>query len=274
MSVKIMAMVWDKSPASGSELLCLLAMADWANDQGGSLHPSVLTLAHKIRISESQTRRILHKFIEQGFLSVVGNAQGGKPGASRRYQINVPKLLALPDIAETGSVDAHEPSETGSMDAHESAETGSVDARDGSHGCARRVAPMTPKPPRTTIEPPIKKRARMANDAIADVPEWIDRATYDAFMEMRLKIKKPMTENAILLMINELERMHIAGQDIKAVLQKSIMNSWAGVFEIKTEKRHGGSRNPSRMAVAPEFERNKFQYTAEAPLPESDQIKF
>jgi hypothetical protein len=40
MSIKLMTMVWDAFPASGSELLCMLAMADWANDDGSSLHPA------------------------------------------------------------------------------------------------------------------------------------------------------------------------------------------------------------------------------------------
>jgi hypothetical protein len=36
-----MSYVWDGYPGSGSELLAMLAMADWCDDKGGSLYPSM-----------------------------------------------------------------------------------------------------------------------------------------------------------------------------------------------------------------------------------------
>lgn len=39
MSVRVMALVWDKFPAGGTDLLAMLAMADWGNDHGASIHP-------------------------------------------------------------------------------------------------------------------------------------------------------------------------------------------------------------------------------------------
>src|SRR5690606_23791968 len=80
MSIKVMSMVWDGFPASGSELLAMLALADWCNDEGGSLYPSIAAVAKKIRVSDSQARRIMHKFQSAGYLSVVGNHAGGAPG--------------------------------------------------------------------------------------------------------------------------------------------------------------------------------------------------
>lgn len=41
MSIKVMSYVWDGYPGSGSELLAMLAMADWCDDKGGSLYPSM-----------------------------------------------------------------------------------------------------------------------------------------------------------------------------------------------------------------------------------------
>lgn len=133
-----MTLVWENFSRGGSEKLAMLALADWCNDQGGSLHPSISGIAKKINVSESQARRIIHKFIDDGYLSVVANHDGGNPGQSRHYKMNVEMLL-------TPSTDA-----TPRMDA-----TPSTDARDPLHGCARPLAPMRETPSthdtRTTI---------------------------------------------------------------------------------------------------------------------------
>lgn len=117
MSIRVMAMVWDSAPVAGSDLLALLALADWSDDSGRSF-PSVAAVAKKVRLSRSQTQRVLHSLIECGLLAVEGNQNGGHPGASRRYRIAMERL--------TGRASA-----TGSAGA-----TGVVDAQDGSHPCA------------------------------------------------------------------------------------------------------------------------------------------
>jgi len=150
MSIKVMTLVWDRFPAAGSELLAMLALADWCSDDGGSLYPSIATLAKKIRVSESQARRLLHGLIADGYVSVIGNVNGGAPGTTRQYKVIVAKLKALPLLTP-------EDGETGSTDATPSADArGGMDARDGLHGCARRVAPMTPKPSLTVSKPSLK----------------------------------------------------------------------------------------------------------------------
>lgn len=126
MSIRVMTTVWDNFPGSGSELLVMLALADWCNDDGGSVHPSIATVAKKVRTSESQARRLIRGLIEKGWVQVVGNEFGGAPGATRQYRVNVQKIAAAVREAETGCMDAR-----GSADA-----TPRMGARDGSHGCA------------------------------------------------------------------------------------------------------------------------------------------
>lgn len=101
-----MSLVWDNFTRGGSDKLALLAMADWCNDLGGSLHPSVSTVAKKINRTEKQAREILHRLISEGWIMVIGNENGGKPGQSRKYQINVEKLLTPPaSVTPTPNVD-------------------------------------------------------------------------------------------------------------------------------------------------------------------------
>ena len=99
MSIKVMTYVWDGAPASGSELLTMLALADWCDDNGGSLYPSIKAVGDKARIGEKHARNIMHKFERERFLAVVGNHFGGKPGTTREYRLNVGKLKKLADEA-------------------------------------------------------------------------------------------------------------------------------------------------------------------------------
>lgn len=86
-----MSMAWRVSLQT-SHKMALLALCDWANDEGGSLHPSIRRVAERISCSDRTAQRILHELIADGWLSVVGNANGGAPGQTRKYQINTAKL--------------------------------------------------------------------------------------------------------------------------------------------------------------------------------------
>lgn len=57
MSIKVMSRVWEQSESKGSELLTLLALADWSNDMGVSW-PSLNKLHAKTRMSPRQQRNI------------------------------------------------------------------------------------------------------------------------------------------------------------------------------------------------------------------------
>jgi hypothetical protein len=79
------------------------------------------------------------------------------------------------------------------------------------------------------------------------IPSWIPEDAWAGYAEMRKKIKKPMTERAIRLVINSLQRMKDAGQDVGAVLDQSTMNSWQGVFEVRVDR---AQQQSSRPAIA------------------------
>lgn len=126
MSAKVSALVWKGYPTGGSELLVLLALTDWCDDQGGRLYPSMRAIASKARLSESQARRVVHDLVRDEFLIVIGNDTGGAPGSTRNYQINLDKLRACADDTPTPSTHAR--------GIHE--QRACMDAREGLHGCA------------------------------------------------------------------------------------------------------------------------------------------
>lgn len=92
-----MSLVWENYKAGGSEKLTMLALADWCDDNGGSLFPSISGIAKKINSSENWARRLVHRFIKSGYLKVVGNNNGGNPGQTRHYQLNL-KMLTIPQL--------------------------------------------------------------------------------------------------------------------------------------------------------------------------------
>jgi hypothetical protein len=160
-SIKIMTMVWDAAPLSGSELLCLLAMADWANDDGGSLHPSMRAIGEKIRVSEKQARRIVQGLVDAGYLSVVGNPYGGAPGTTKQWVINVRKLRELAaqkqaEEAQTAPMDVTPP--TGVPDFSDSGLGTSTPAAQAPKGSKKRQA-KTPLPQDFGVSDRVRKWA-------------------------------------------------------------------------------------------------------------------
>jgi len=67
-------------------------------------------------------------------------------------------------------------------------------------------------------------------------PEWLNEDLLKQFKSMRVKIKKPMTDKAVNLLISKLEKFKDEGQNIDEIIEQSILNSWAGVFEVKSDK--------------------------------------
>jgi len=76
MSVKVMARVWEHSQASGGELLVMLALADFANDDG-ECWPSVPVLAQKARLTDREVRYLLPKLESAGELCYT-KSNGGR----------------------------------------------------------------------------------------------------------------------------------------------------------------------------------------------------
>jgi hypothetical protein len=82
-----MSRVWEKSEHVGSNLLMLLAIADFADDDGNA-YPAVATLARKCRTSQRNANLILARLKSSGELAIRLN-EG--PKGVNRYQIQFPR---------------------------------------------------------------------------------------------------------------------------------------------------------------------------------------
>jgi uncharacterized protein YdaU (DUF1376 family) len=68
-----------------------------------------------------------------------------------------------------------------------------------------------------------------------ELPDWLNKTDWNDFVEMRKKLKKPMTDRAVKLMLSKLETMKNKGINTSEVLQKSILANWSDVYEPKVQ---------------------------------------
>ena len=95
MSIRVMSQIWSASAQQGTLLLMLLALADFANDDGVAW-PSVPALARKCRVSERQARRLLRDLEAAG--EIVSEAGSGRKHTSS-YQ-----LIGFGDQGQKGDI--------------------------------------------------------------------------------------------------------------------------------------------------------------------------
>lgn len=97
-----MSRVWDtKEISKQGELLVMLCLADFANDDGESW-PSVGRVAEKCRLSERAVQYILSKLRADGLIEVIKGGDG--PRDTNRYLIRVQKLHPLEKRVQTDAV--------------------------------------------------------------------------------------------------------------------------------------------------------------------------
>jgi hypothetical protein len=81
--------------------------------------------------------------------------------------------------------------------------------------------------------------------------DWIDEGAWYGFMEMRRTIKKPMTERAISMVINRLEKLKQNGHDVNACLDQSTLHCWQDIYPLKDTEIPNMKREYNRTAEAP-----------------------
>lgn len=151
MSILIMSRLFKAQLGSSSRKMLAVRLADFADDEGKGIWPSVERLAQETELSDRTVQRLLADFVKDGLLVVVKKASG-RPGEATRYDFDMAALNRLPDAkspVETGDtvspvVASRETGDTMSRVTPD-AETGDTDCGDGCHHVTR-----------TVIEPPIE----------------------------------------------------------------------------------------------------------------------
>jgi hypothetical protein len=145
MSIRVMTAIWQHAQVSGGALIVLLAMGDWANDDGTGVYAKQATLATKARLSDRQVRNVLGALEEAEYIY-----RDGKHGHTVLWRVeNDPAIIASrkPISGSTGSELPTEPlkepsgSETSSDPS--SAGTDEDDGASSFAGADKYAAPKT-----------------------------------------------------------------------------------------------------------------------------------
>jgi uncharacterized protein YdaU (DUF1376 family) len=81
-------------------------------------------------------------------------------------------------------------------------------------------------------KPENKKKGRRETETV-ELPDWIPRSQWDAWIEARTKRRNPPTNWAKQLAVRKLEVMREEGHSVALILANSAFNGWAGLFPPK-----------------------------------------
>jgi hypothetical protein len=90
------------------------------------------------------------------------------------------------------------------------------------------------------------------------IPDYIDPEAWQAFVQMRAAIKKPLTERGARRILNRLAEIHAAGQDVNEALDQSSDMRWQDVYPVKKldiQKPAQSSYEATRARLKAEAER-------------------
>src|SRR6185312_5436053 len=99
-------------------------------------------------------------------------------------------------------------------------------------------------------------RKRVAVKAEFVLPQWIPSEAWSSFVEMRKKIRAPLTAAACVSTVQDLEKLAKRGHDPGLVLMQSVQRCWRGVFELKGDSNGTSANGGARSHFQTRTERN------------------
>ncbi len=166
MSIAVMSRLFKAQLGSPSRKMLAIRLADFADDDGRGIWPTVGRLALETELSERTVQRLLRDFVDEGLLIVVAEG-GGRPGQATRYDFDMRAL----DNLQSGKPVAdgcHGVTGVTVSPVTTEAPTGDIDDADGCHGVTQ-----------TVIEPldkPLGERARESEDDGRETRKSVERS--------------------------------------------------------------------------------------------------
>lgn len=222
MSFKLVAQVMDIKVGSPLRKIILIKLADQANDEG-SCWPSYDSIAKTCEISKRSVITHIQKLEKQGFLRIEKryNKDAGK-NFSNKYHLTLSKGSANDAPLEGG--------------ANAALVQMSVE---GSEGDSLGGEGAAPEPINEPINEPVNKEVGAKKDKSTfnalsyPVPSFVDKENWNDFVEMRKRIKKPLTETSCKRLVNKIIKLDEDGFDVNDSLDYSITGDYQTVFERK-----------------------------------------
>lgn len=86
----------------------------------------------------------------------------------------------------------------------------------------------------------------LTSEKTSEIPEWIPLESWNSFVAMRKKMRKPLTEYAVLLVIKKLQRLRDSGHNAREILDTSVERGWSSVYEPQNGNGNGKAQTESR----------------------------
>ena len=220
-----MTEVWKRSRHSGSGLLMMLALADHSDDAGNS-YPSVSTLAAKCRMKPRNANLVLAALRDSGELQIKLN-EG--PKGTNRYRIVLAALGVQPATGCTGlqgvAGDRVQPATTTPV-----------------AGYSKPLQPATAETSLNRQEPLRRQRRSKFDAAQIQLPAWLDREDWQAWVSDRADRGKPITQRAAKLQIAQLDQYRYIGHSPHDVITHCIAGGFQGLFPPKGSPRRNAGQ--------------------------------
>lgn len=158
MSIEVMTLVWKSGAYEGGALLTLLALANWASDDGTRVFPRIQQVMEKTRLTERGARYCMKQLKDDQVIILIKKADGTR-GMANEWKIDLDRLkqVGFKHQEARGQIEAG-----GQIEAV----TG---ANGGSHGGKCQPFPQTPYIDSTVIQP--SRQPSSAPNGAADKPK-------------------------------------------------------------------------------------------------------
>jgi hypothetical protein len=236
-----MSLVWERAPYTAGSLIVLLALADWANDEGVAW-PSMERLAQKARIDRRSAQRIVRQLERDGVLEIEA---GGGRAKQHKY------VLKMETAAKCRPLYA---SENGDISDIKTATLDPERATSDPQRATFHTETATPTSPDPLVEPSEDPSDKPSIEPSEPMPPFLSKEFLESlkdYQQYRKEIRKPLRAIGLKKLYAQLG--NLGEQRAIAAMDYSISRGWIGVFEEKNGNSNGnGATQPGTYQTAPE----------------------
>lgn len=117
-----------------------------------------------------------------------------------------------------------------------SKQSNQLELNDSHHATAMLHAPVPqPESKKTPLKVPL--------------PDWVPADDWEAYLDMRKKIRKPVTPRAEQIAIAKLDALRTQGHTPAAVLQNSVLNAYTGLFPPAQDRNNATAKPQAQRST-------------------------
>ena len=166
------------------------------------------------------------------------------------WMTNVDGVISLPNFERHNGKTAKNRALTAKRVANHKVKTNADGNGAGVSGALPREEKRREDQEHKNKPPPKTRRPKFAIEEI-NLPAWMPKQEWADYVEMRRVKKKPVTPSIAARVIKKLESMALAGHNISAALEASIVNCWTDIYEPKVDFNGSGTNTGTRGASRP-----------------------